>query len=57
MQETKSDLPTAPVEPMPVVPTPERNVPAPKPELRPEIREIVERNWTRDEEALRFLGR
>lgn len=31
--------------------------PAPKPELREEIRRIVERNWKRDEEALRYLGR
>lgn len=31
--------------------------PAPKPQLRPEILRIVERNWPRDEEALRFLGR
>lgn len=29
----------------------------PKPPLRPEIRQIVERNWPRDEEALRLLGR
>jgi hypothetical protein len=30
---------------------------ASKPELRPELRQIVERNWPRDEEALRYLGR
>ncbi len=57
MQEAKSDLPSAPVESMPVIPAPERHTPAAKPELRPEIREIVERNWKRNEEALRYLGK
>lgn len=54
MQESESDTPTV----LPVRDAaPSAPIPAPKVELRPEIRRIVERNWPRDEEALRSLGR
>ncbi len=58
MEQTKSDKPTTatPATISEVVANPEP-VSAPNPQLSPEIRQIVERNWKRDEEALRYLGR
>lgn len=58
MEQTKSDKPTtvtvATTSEVVVNPEP---VSASKPELSPEMRQIVDRNWKRDEEALRYLGR
>ncbi len=58
MEQTKSEMPTTATlgTNSEVVAKPEP-ASAPKPELGPEMRRIVERNWKRDEEALRYLGR